>query len=102
MGANSGRKWLFDQPPNCGVITMRQVLDREEPILLVTHDADDHGWQFIGTTDACVEDGRLVCLSHMVELDPTICELADLPPGWGAARAGVGMPWVRRRRENEE
>jgi len=84
---------------------MRQVLEGSEPILLVSHDEDDHEWQFIGTSDACVEDGRLVCLEEMVKLDPTILELADLPPGWQAIRAGVGALWRRQRcpddQENE-
>jgi hypothetical protein len=78
---------------------MRQVLDGSEPVLLVSHDEDDHSWQFIGSTDACVADGRVVCLEEMVELDPTVLEVADLPPGWQAVREEVGGPWTRRVRE---
>ena len=77
---------------------MRQVLERTEPILLASHDADDHGWQFIGTTDASTSDGRVVCLEEIVRLDPTIVQVADLPPGWQAFRDGVGEPWTRRPR----
>jgi len=65
-------RWPFDQPRNCAAMTMRQILDGSEPILLVSHDADDHGWQFIGSTDANTEDGRLVCLEHMVTRDPSV------------------------------
>lgn len=93
--------WPFDQPRNCATLTMRQILDGEEPILLVCHDEDDHGWQFIGTTDANVEDGRVVCLEHVAELDPSVVEVADLPPGWIACRDAPGMPW-RRVRSPEE
>lgn len=96
MSAGTPGPWPLDQPRNCAAITMRQVLDGSEPILLVSHDADDHGWQFIGTTDACVADGRVVCLEEMVRLDPTVLDVADLPAGWQALREGVGMPWVRR------
>ncbi len=67
-----------------------------EPILLVSHDSDDHGWQFIGSTDANVPDGRVVCLEEIVRLDPTVLELADLKPGWQAVRDYVGGPWLRR------
>ena len=88
--------WPFDQPRNCAAITMRQILDGTEPILLVSHDADDHGWQFIGTSDASVEDGRVVCLEEVVILDPTVLEVADLPPGWQAIRSHVGGAWTRR------
>ena len=90
-------RWPFDQARNCATMTMRQVLERKEPILLVSHDEDDHGWQFIGTSDASVVDGRVVCLEEMVELDPTVLEVADLPPGWQAVREAVGAPWTRQR-----
>jgi hypothetical protein len=50
MSVDSKSGWPFDQPRNCTTITMRQVLEGAEPILLVGHDADDHAWQFIGTT----------------------------------------------------
>jgi hypothetical protein len=89
--------WPFEQPRNCTTITMRQVLDGSEPILLVSHDADDHGWQFIGTSDASVADGKVVCL-EIVRLDATVLEVADLPPGWQAVRERVGGPWIRRER----
>jgi hypothetical protein len=88
--------WPFDQPRNCATLTMRQVLDGTEPILLVSHDADDHGWQFIGTSDGCFEDARVVSLEEMVQLDPTVLEVADLLPGWQAIRVSVGGAWTRQ------
>jgi hypothetical protein len=93
--------WPFDQPQNCAAITMRQVIDREEPILLISHDADDHGWQFIGSSDACAADGKIVCLKHIVDLDPTVLEVADLPPGWQALRDDISSPWIRRVRPKD-
>ena len=98
MNSDPVDDWPFDQPRNCSTLTMRQVLDGSEPILLVSHDADDHGWQFIGSSDAAVADGKLVCLEHIVHLDPTVLEVADLPPGWQAIREHVGAPWIRRER----
>ena len=82
MNKQSIENWPFDQARNCATLTMRQVLEGAESILLVAHEADDHSWQFIGTTDASVADGKLVCLEEMVHLDPTVLEVADLPPGW--------------------
>ena len=87
--------WPFEQPRNCATFTMRQVMDGSEPILLVSHDADDHGWQFIGTSDASMEDAMLVTLESIVRRDPTVLEVADLPPGWQAVRTAVGEPWTR-------
>jgi hypothetical protein len=75
---------------------MRQIVEHLEPILLVSHDADDHGWQFVGSSVANMADARLVCPQEIVRLDPTVLEVADLPPGWQAIRDGIGKPWSRR------
>ena len=75
---------------------MRQVMNGSEPILLVSHDADDHGWQFIGTSDASMTDAMLVALDEIVKIDPTVLEIADLEPGWQTIRESVGSPWSRR------
>jgi len=90
--------WPFDQSPDTAAITMRQILDGSEPILLVTHDADDHGWQFIGSSDANTEDGRVVALEEIAAMDPTVLEVADIPPGWWAWRDDKGLPWTREER----
>ena len=34
----SASSWPFADPRNCAVFVTREVMDREEPILLVTHD----------------------------------------------------------------
>ena len=88
--------WPFDQPRNCATFTMRQVMDGSEPILLVSHDQEDHGWQFIGSSDASMPDAMLVALEEVVRRDPTVVEVADLEPGWQAIRDFVGGPWTRR------
>ena len=96
MNSNPIDNWPFDQPRNCATLTMRQVLDGSEPILLVAHDADDHAWQIIGTSDASLADAKVVCLDEIVQLDPTVLEVADLEPGWQALRDFVGGQWTRR------
>jgi hypothetical protein len=86
--------WPFDQAPNVAAITTRQVLDGA-PILSVVHYSEDHSWSFVcGTTNA-TEDGRVICMSEALKIDPTLREIADLPPGWTAWRADVGAPWAR-------
>ena len=87
--------WPFDQPPNCATISLRQIVFEGEPILHATHDQDDHGWQFLGWGDAGLSDAVVVCLSEILKLDPSVREIADLPPGWHAWRRSVGKPWVR-------
>jgi hypothetical protein len=70
----SAKPWPFDQPRNCAVFTAREVLEREEPILRVTHDTDDHGWQFLGS-DARTEDAKIISLEEAVELDPSVLQV---------------------------
>ena len=62
--------WPFDQARNCAVFTTRLVVERREPILHVTHDADDHGWQFIGSSDGTRENHMIIAFHEAVEVDP--------------------------------
>jgi hypothetical protein len=71
-------------------------LEGSEPILLVSHDADDHGWQFIGSSEVTMADAKLIALAEIVKIDSTILEVADLLPGWVAIRTTVGGDWTRR------
>ena len=87
--------WPFNQPRNCAVITLRKIAVGDQPILHVTHDADDHGWQFLGWEDARMEDASVVSFAYIVNVDPSIVQLADLPPGWHAWRRSVDEPWSR-------
>jgi hypothetical protein len=87
--------WPFDQTPNSAVISLRHVVFERAPILYVTHDSDDHGWQFLSLDDARIEDAVVVSLSEILKLDPSVRELADLPPGWRASRQFIGAPWRR-------
>lgn len=45
--------------------------------------------------DAQVDKAVIVCFSHIVDTDPTIRDLADLPPGWHAWRRSKDEPWIR-------
>jgi len=87
--------WPFDDPKNVAVITLRQIIADGEPILHVSRDIEDGGWQFLGWGDPREEDARVVGLGTMVRLDPSIQELADLPPGWHAWREAANRPWQR-------
>jgi len=95
--ANDIMKWPFDQPRNCATVFSKSVLDRSSPILLVSHDEDDHGWQFLDGISEALDDLALAGLDHVLEIDPAIVELADLAPGFQAAREGPGAKWVIER-----
>ena len=93
--------WVFDEPRNLGVFTITRVLHENHPILLVCHD-DDGDWQFLcGATDA-PEQCKLIYLKDIVELDPSVNEVADLPLDWRAWRENVDAEWRREARIPEE
>ncbi|MEL6400396.1 MAG: hypothetical protein AAFO87_00910 [Cyanobacteria bacterium J06607_6] len=87
--------WAFDNPDNCAVITLVHILDGSTPILHVTHDEDDGGWQFLDGDNVTVANAMVVSLRRMADHDPTIKQLANLPVGWYAVRSAVGQPWER-------
>ena len=92
MSAN----WPFPDPPNVATMVTRYILEGET----ITHayrDWDDGMWQFLPDRVTQISDGRLVCLEEIYKRDPSIAELADLPPGWMAERAKASAPWVRRK-----
>jgi hypothetical protein len=86
--------WLFDQTPDTAALVSKSVVYDGHPILLVTHDEDDHGWQFLDGADP-PSDFVHVCMSHPIGLDPSLSELADLPTGWCAWRDSVDTRWCR-------
>ena len=92
----SMNRWPFDQAPNVGAITTRQVIENGLSVLVVAHYADDDSWAFLcGTTEAS-EDGRLIGMVEALKMDPTLATIADLPPGWRAYRRAVGEPWTKQ------
>lgn len=86
--------WPFDQQPHCATIASKSVVQRIQPILHVTYDEDDHGWQFLDNESEEMEALCIVGLAHILEIDPSMAELAHLAPGWQATRASVDSPWV--------
>lgn len=73
-----------------------EVFERREPVLLISHDADDGIWQLIGVSDADASTGKVSHLHHAVDEDPSLIDVLDLAPGSSAVRAGVGEPWRGR------
>ena len=89
--------WPFEDPENVAVITVRQVLGDDGWIHFVSHDADDGGWQFMGIDSPREEDALVVSLRNIVQHDPSIIDLADLPLGWCAWRDHPEAEWQRAR-----
>ena len=89
---------MADFPTPSGLVfTSRQVMDEGWPILTVSHDADDQHWQFVngwGDTDD-TNNIVLVHVEHVIDLDPSVLALADLPLGWQAWRQHPHEEWTR-------
>jgi hypothetical protein len=90
--------WPFPDPPNVVTFTSKDVVDLGKWIHRVSHDADDGAWQFhsIDGAPQSEADARLILLKNIVQMDPTVAELADLPPGWIAWRQSKDSPWNRK------
>jgi hypothetical protein len=90
----------FREPTNLGIITTRQWLDLNQPILRVVH-CHDGDWQFL-TGDQVLSDGRIVALEQLVLEDPTLNELFNLDYGEAANRSHLGEQWTRSKVEEEK
>jgi hypothetical protein len=93
-----GDSWPFDQQENVAAVTTRKVIEGS-PVLYVVHYEDDHSWAFTcGTTDE-VADGRVISMDEALQIDPSLAQIANLPPGRSARRERVGSNWRRFRSE---
>jgi len=87
--------WPFQDAENVAVFTVRGVVRDGHPILRVVHDVEDGAWQFLEWDTPEEKDAMILTLSEIVEFDPTVRELADLPFGWQATRRNGDDPWHR-------
>jgi len=67
-----------------------------ERISRVSHGTEGR-WQFHYAGEKLVSEMMIVTLEDILELDPSIAELADLPEGYSASRDGLGAPWRKER-----
>jgi len=74
-------------------VTSIHIVKEGLPVLIVTHYEDDHSWGFQSGLPVTTADAQVVAMSEMMELDPTVSEVADLPPGWSAVRQAFGGEW---------
>jgi hypothetical protein len=97
-------EWPFKDSPNVAAIINRKVVEGNAWIAFVSHDVDDGAWQFHVEDRAAIpteKDALVVSLREVVDLDPTVRELASLPYGWHAWRRSKNSPWQRQRTESK-
>ena len=88
-------RYSVNLPSNLAVITLRQILQHDVPVLYVSHDVDDGCWQFLDGQNPDLADAMVVGLATMFSHDPSLAELADLPIGWTASRQTPSSKWRR-------
>ena len=91
---NSFKKFPFKDKPNTAVITCNHILDEKQPILYVSHDADDGCWQLLCSKEHDVEDSRIVALEEIFEMDKSIKKIANLNYGKKAYRKDKNDKWI--------
>ncbi|WP_234041880.1 hypothetical protein [Persicirhabdus sediminis] len=84
--------YLFPQAENTACYTSKHIIEDGKPILHVVHDEDGE-WQFMGDQECDVEDARIVTMGQIVQLDPSVNGLYEMPSGIGAFRESVGGEW---------
>lgn len=86
--------YKFSEPENTACLSCSHVIEEQAPILYVSHDEDDGGWQFLcGVNNHTEEDARMVSLKSIIELDPSINKLNEMPVGICAGRGSVNSEW---------
>ncbi len=93
--------WKFSDPANTAVLVDRRIIHGGDWIAYVSHDEDDGGWQFHNKQSEPLTEGdaMVVSLRNIVEHDPSVSELADLPIGFCAWRDAIGSAWRRSKIE---
>jgi hypothetical protein len=90
----------FNEKRNVAVFTVKQIFKERKPILYVCHDEEDEAWQFLPGELVEEKDAMVVTLEEVIEHDPTINELHDLPMGYYAERKFVGDKWQKKAKQN--
>lgn len=85
-------RWPFLYESTSATLSLKRIVFEGQPILYVCHDFDG-GYQFLDGGDVSEEDAAVLALEEVYTLDPTIAEVACLPPGWSAYRERAEDPW---------
>ena len=74
------------------VFTTRFVIKDKSPIIFVSHD-EEGDWQFLSEEGPVEKEAKIILLREMIEHDPSILEISDLPLGAKAYRDNQDSPW---------
>ncbi|PKM17616.1 MAG: hypothetical protein CVV11_15985 [Gammaproteobacteria bacterium HGW-Gammaproteobacteria-15] len=75
-------------------VTTRNVIDFHAEITRVFR-LDDGSWLFLNEPSDQYNGLVGTTIEELVQRDPTLCSIHDLPHGWIATRANKNEKWVR-------
>lgn len=84
--------WPFSDEVDTATYCTAKVARLGFPVLRVTHE-EDGDWQFLDATTEDPGECVLLCLGCVLESDPSLAQIGDLPRGWSACRSEVGADW---------
>lgn len=87
---------FYDAPDTVAIICCH-IMEKEAPVLSVSHDEEDGIWQFLCGKPHGIDEAKLVSLKWVFELDNSIGVLRDMPCGCYAERKAPGDEWVIRK-----
>lgn len=90
-------KFPFSDSPDTACFTCCHVLNKEKPILYVSHDEDGY-WQFLCNGDHTENDARIVSLNEILEIDKSISDLAEMDYGYYAEAKDEISNWIVKRK----
>lgn len=87
-------------PADLGTLACACVINAAKPVLFVSHAGGDWQmychWQNHDFSHPDIASTiRVVHISHLLAIDPTLASIADLPVDMGAERSRVGDTWHR-------
>jgi hypothetical protein len=85
----------FPADPHHKAYVCSHVFDGSRPILLVSR--ADGDWCFLCGEEHPQDPSayKVVGIGHVLDKDPTLHELHDLPAEWEAEREAIGQKWTR-------
>ena len=95
MDGNQNMTNSIDVPYHRKAYVCIHVFDKSKPVLLI--DRTDGDWSFL-CGQAHADNAsmyRVVGIGHVINDDPSLAALLDLPANWEAERGSISEPWIR-------
>ena len=85
-------KHQFKVSEKQAVFTCCHIIEENKPILYIKHD-DDGDWQFLCGVTHTTEDGRIIALKEIRNIDPSVSGVSNLKCGHIAQRKSKKDKW---------